>query len=249
MNLIAGKTSHKSLTNNSIVEKRPLIVEIAGLAGAGKTTLAKALSRGDENILISPVPRVRKAKNVPLFISKALVLLPIFLRRSPSSRRLTWREMKMMLHVNGWEHILNLQSSSNHAVIVLDHGPVYRLATLREFGPEVTRSRRFQQWSDRMLKRWAVTLDMVIWLDAPNPVLVERINKRDTRHIVKGKPEQEMCDFLTRYRTSYEQVVSRLTTHNNSPRVLRFQTHQETPGQLMDRALNAIEMRLKDMNN
>lgn len=249
MNMIASNTAGKILTNNAIRVKRPLIVEIAGLAGAGKTTLAKALSQTHENILISPVPRLRKTRDVPLFISQAWLLLPIFLRQGPGSRWLTWREIKMMLHLNGWKHILSRPAVRKEAVILLDHGPVYRLATLHEFGPAVTRSRRFRQWSDRMLNRWAATLDLVVWLDAPNPVLVERINNRDSRHIVKGKPEPEMNDFLTRYRTSYEQVISRLMARNHSPRLLRCETGQETPDQVINRVLNAIEMHLRDMDN
>lgn len=249
MNMITSKTSNKGLTNHPNMKKRPLIVEIAGPAGAGKTTLAKALSRCNENIVISPVPGVREARNIPLFIGQALVLLPIFLWPSPNGKRLTWREIKMMMHVNGWDHILSWQASSNYAVIVLDHGPVYRLATLHEFGPEITQSQRFQKWSNRMLNRWAALLDMVIWLDAPNPVLVERINNRDSRHIVKGKPEQEMYNFLARFRTAYEHMVSMLIIHQHCPGVLRFETDHETLDQVMDKVLNAIEIRLRDVNN
>jgi shikimate kinase len=249
IDMITSKTGNKSLTKNPNRKKRPLIIEIAGPAGAGKTTLAKALSQGNENIIISPVPRVRKARTVPLFIRQALALLPIFLWHGPNSRWFTWREIKMMMHVNGWDHILSWQASSNYSVIVLDHGPVYRLAALHGFGPEVTLSCHFQKWSDRMLNRWAAILDMLIWLDAPNPVLAERINNRDTRHIVKGKPEQEMYNFLARFRASYEQVVSLLITRPNSPGVLRFKTDQETLDQVIDKVLHAIEIRLRDMNN
>ena len=92
-----------------------------------------------------------------------------------------------------------------------------------------------------MLKQWASALDMVIWLDAPDAILVERIRARSKWHLVKEKPEQVANKFLARFRTSYDQIIARLTA-NCGPRVLRFNTKQESLDQIVDKALAAFDL-------
>jgi thymidylate kinase len=120
------------------------------------------------------------------------------------------------------------------------------LTSLQEFGPEIKQNKYFQKWWKRMLKHWTSLLDIVIWLDAPNSILVKRIKARDTWHIVKEKPGQEMHNFLIRYRTSFEQVISMSKTHNNSLRILHFDTEHETQERITDKILHACGMQFKD---
>ncbi len=186
---------------------------------------------------------------MPFLVSNVRSLLPVFLRQRPNSRRFTGREIWWMIYLNGWYRILDRQTSSDYALSLIDHGPLYMLASLLEFGPENTQSQYFQKWWDKTLKQWSAFLDMVIWLDAPNLLLAERINTRDTWHVAKGEPEQEVYKFLTRYRTSFEHVISLSKAHNNNLCTLHFHTEQQTPEQLSDEVLGAFEMRLKDIKS
>lgn len=144
-----------------------------------------------------------------------------------------------MVYLKAWHHVLERQAANNDVVTVLDHGPIYRLALLREFGPEMTKSQLYERWWDSMLKQWATIMYMVIWLDAPDVVLLERIYTRNSWHIIKGKSEQEAYEFLARYRTSYEQTITRLTA-NRGPTLLRFDTHQKSVDQIVDKVLAAF---------
>jgi thymidylate kinase len=146
-----------------------------------------------------------------------------------------------MVYLKAWHHVLERQTPNNGTITILDHGPIYRLAFLREFGPEIIKDQSLEKWWDRMLKQWAATLDMVIWLDAPDAILLERIHARNRWHTVKGKSEQEAYEFLVRYRTSYEQIIAKLAA-NRGPMLLRFDTNQQSVHQIMDEVLAALNL-------
>jgi shikimate kinase len=217
-----------------------MMVEILGPAGAGKTTLASSLCQRNGRITVAEIPGARTFRNAPFFINNGLELLPIFLRQPANGRKLTWREIKMMIHANGWYELLYQQALSGNDVILLDHGPVYRVVGLSEFGPQITKSNSFMDWREKTLAIWATHLDLVVSLDAPNFVLAGRINNRASRHIVKGKSQQEISDFLTRFRTSYEEAILYFAMLDDAPRVLHFDTHKEDQSQITESVLHAL---------
>ena len=193
----------------AVTQPPPLVVELVGLAGAGKTTVATALSQDDENIHVGPELELRKKVHIPIFVRHLPSLMPFLLPHSRPGRWFTWEEIKAMVYLAAWPSVLK-QASKNGTLILLDQGPVFKLATLDAFGPEGTKTRRFAKWSRNIVEQWALTLDIVIWLDAPDAILVERINSRNKKHIVKGRPEQEVCGFLNRYKESYDRVLTNL---------------------------------------
>jgi thymidylate kinase len=126
-----------------------------------------------------------------------------------------------------------MQSST---AILLNHGPIFKLATLNAFGPETLKSQAFDPWWHSVFEQWAFTLDIVVWLNAPDEILIERINARDQRHAVKGKSEVEAHKFLTRYQKSYEQILARLTAYGG-PIPLQFDSSQASVEQIVDEIL------------
>jgi len=227
---------NNKMTYNTIVAKPLLVVELIGPAGAGKTTLARALSQRDEKILVAADIQLRKMKHILFFIRFAPFLLPVFLRRFRYGRWFSWEEIKAMVYLKAWPRVLKQEATHSATVILLDHGPIFKLATLNAFGPERLKCQDFEQWWDGMFKQWAFTLDMVIWLDAADTNLVERINTRSQRHAVKGESEQEAARFLARYRTSYEQIMAKLRAYGG-PRLLQFDTSQTSIDQIVDEVL------------
>lgn len=224
---------------NVAMQKPLLIMELVGPAGAGKTTLSRALSRRNPTIQIGSEIELQKLKYVPVFLRNFISLLPIFLRQLRDGESFTWDEIKYLVYLKGWSKVLRQEAGSGNAAILLDHGPVFKLATLHEFGPDKLKADNFEKWWDKMFKQWASTLDMVIWLDAPDPVLEKRINSRDQRHLVKGKTEIEVVHFLARYRASYEQTLAKLKAHGG-PLLLQFDTSRTSIDQIADEILSAI---------
>lgn len=218
-----------------------LIIELVGPAGAGKTTLSRVLTHRDPKIQIGSDIELRKTKNVPVTLRTIMSLLPIFLRQLRYGRRFTWDEIKYFVYLEGWSGVLRQEAGNGITAILLDHGPVFKLATLNEFGPENLKTDQFEIWWKRMFRQWASTLDVVIWLDAPDLVLDQRINSRDQRHSVKGRSESEVVHFLARYRTSYEEILGKLRLAGDT-RILQFDTSRTPIEQVADEILSAVNV-------
>lgn len=221
-------------------QKPPIIIELIGPAGAGKTSLSRALMRRSKAIQIGAEIELRKPKYIPVFIRSALRLLPIILHRWSYSRWFTWEEIKYLIYLKGWPGILKQQAAQDENIILLDHGPIFKLAALNEFGPVRLKTRGYGPWWNNLFKQWASIINIVVWLDAPDPVLEKRINSRTQRHAVKGKSELEVLHFLARYRTSYEQVLAKWTAYGE-PRLFQYDTSQTSIEQITDEVLRAID--------
>jgi len=222
------------------MKKSPYIVEIIGLAGTGKSTLSGALSQQNKNFLASERLGFKKPKHRLFFATQAFMLLPTFLRHIRIGRWLTRGDIKKMVYLNGWHRVLKRQGSHHDAIIIVDQGPIFKLATLYRFGPEELKDPGFYYWWDQLFEQWASTLDMVIWLDGIEDVLIERIISRDNWHLVKDLSPQEIRIFLSDYRLAYDYVMSRLISFADIP-ILRIDTSYQSPEDIMAEVLSSLE--------
>ena len=204
---------------------RSKIIEIVGPAGAGKSTLYRALQGSPECIHLGNFPDVRKWVAAPFYISNGIQLIPKLRRLSRSeSRCLTKREFAWLSILHGWSDLLREESLHNGRAIVLDQGPVYLLAELLLFGPEYLRRSSAESLWQGLYERWSATLDMVIWLDAADDILLERIRTRQQDLVVKDRPAAEVYEYLDSYRTKYDQLLSILTAHKKALKIRCFNT-------------------------
>jgi broad-specificity NMP kinase len=208
--------------------QRPLVVELIGPAGSGKTTLARALCRGPEFTAGIELPRIA---HVPHVLQHSLLLLPVYLRFGGDGGWLTWKEMRSMTYLRAWPRQLIRPPGAERAITVLDHGPVFRLARLRAFGPRITHSPSFDRWWQRSLRLWSGLLDAVIALDAPDAVLVDRIRAREQRHRRKAQGRSETERFLEHYRSTYQEILQGL---EGGPRLLRVDTSRQSADEIAE---------------
>jgi hypothetical protein len=223
---------------DSNLQKKPRVVEIIGPAGVGKTTLFQALNKYQDQIHLGDFPNVRKIGDAPFFIRYGLQLIP-HLHRIPkhTSRQLSRREFAWMSILTGWPFVLQDEVKKSAKVIVLDQGPVYLLAEMREFGPEYLKSKQAEKLWLELFCRWAGTLDMIVWLDAQDLDLLERIRTREQEHVVKNEPAPKVFEFLARYRKAFDYVLSMLEANSSGLRVLRFDTSVQNPREIVDHLL------------
>jgi deoxyadenosine/deoxycytidine kinase len=222
------------------MKKPPQIVEIIGLAGTGKSTLSSGLYRQNNKFLASERLGGNNTKHRLFYMEQAFLLLPTFIRRPRNGRRFARGDIKKMVYLNGWHRVLKRQGSNNNAIIVLDQGAIYKLATLYGFGPEKLKDQRLNVWWDQLFEQWASTLDMVVWLDGPDDILIDRINSRDSWHLVKELSNQEARKYFSEYRLAYNYILSKLISVEDIT-VLRFDTSYKSPEDIMAQVLSSID--------
>jgi shikimate kinase len=188
---------------------RPLLVELVGPAGAGKSAVRRAISELDPSAQPglpiswqrSLLPVLREGLGM---VSEGLELLKY---QQPS----WWLTMRHLLRVRALERVF-AGARAPATTILLDEGPVYGLCrVLLELGFGTTTGITAPPlvWR-RSLGRWMGELDLVVWLDAPDDVLTQRIRERPKEHRVKQSFDSEAHEFLRRYRAAYMDVLGRL---------------------------------------
>ncbi len=81
---------------------------------------------------------------------------------------------------------------------------------------------------------------MVVWLDAANDVLLDRIRNRQQELIVKDQPATVVYDYLNRYRAEYEFLLSTLAAKNAGLKILRFDTGLLQPQDILNQFLSEL---------
>ena len=203
------------------------VVEIVGPAGAGKSTLYQAL-HGRDNFHLDNFPDVRRLASLPFFLWNGARVIGSLRGLGGLSRR----ELAWMAILRGWPALLQ---KTNPRVTVLDQGPVYLMTELREFGPAALRTSVADAWWRDLSARWSQTLDLIIWLDADDADLLERIRTREKAHIVKDASAEETLSFLNRYRAAYERVMADLHVP-----ILRFDSSRMTTTQIAENLLREL---------
>lgn len=141
--------------------------------------------------------------------------------------------MKRILYLHVLHELVEQEASKNDHPIVLDEGPVYMLTRLRVFGGSAIESASFESWWQAAISQWASTMDAIVWLDADNPILAQRIRTRPKPHTVKDMSDSAVYQFLARYRIAFEKVISEMTT-DAGPQVMKFITHKEPVERIAD---------------
>ncbi len=137
-------------------------------------------------------------------------------------RRFTLEDLKLVIQINALRRLLHCESGKGYRALMMDEGGVFGLAKLQAFGA----SSDSLNWMSGLFNRLAPTLDTVIWLDASDAVLAQRIREREKPHRTKHLPDAEIVDHLCRYRAAFERVIAELN-QRNSLKVIRFRTDQE----------------------
>jgi deoxyadenosine/deoxycytidine kinase len=206
-----------------------LIVELVGPAGAGKTAVMHALGRRDATV--RPGLRIDRYRHLPLIVGHALPLVPTGLELFRNAPRSWWQSFLLLVRLATLHAVLQREAGHAYRAVILDEGPVFTLTRLRVFEEASFQNARFARCWRAALEQWAATLDVVIWLDAPDHVLTERIRSRPKAHRVKQRSDQAIGEFLARYRRAYRLVLDQMATAHRI-RLVEISTTTESADQI-----------------
>lgn len=220
------------------------LIELIGPAGAGKSSLLRELRRQDPTLSIfADRLRVREPQNLPFYLSSGAAALPTLLRplwtAAGQGRWFTREEISRMLYLVGMHRVFQ-RRLRHRGVTIIDQGPIFELTHLRAFGPARLQTQAFASWWRGLYQRWARLFTLVVWLDAPDEVLIPRVRRREQAHVIKHYSEAEAQALLARYRHSFTSVMEQLQHHTPIP-VLTFTSHQMAVTEIAQRLLQKLE--------
>jgi nicotinamide riboside kinase len=218
---------------------RAVIVELVGPAGAGKTTLARGVSAVDSTVRsglsLWGLPRRR-------LLRSAASLLPTIVGAGLDRSRLRAGEIAQMIRLGALRQVV-ADESARHRVILLDEGPVFALSWLDMFfarnGDQVPAA-----WRRRVIEDWAKLLDVVVFIDASDITLANRIRTRDKPHMVKDLPDAEIFGFSAGFRRAFERAIGELA-HAGGGHVVVDTLSTETgpPNETAERLMSRLKPR------
>src|SRR5438094_7474747 len=214
---------------------RPVVIELIGPPGAGKSTLARMLAERDHRIRaglgVDHVP-------APVRLASAVRTLPTLLDLCRSAPRLPWAESRQIIRLHALGASLAHEAPNGSRVLLLEEGPVLVLSWLQVFCPATQHDPALGRWRERALAQWAAVVRLVLVLDARDDVLQERIRARAKPHLVKHKTDRDVAEFIASFRVAFAQVTASLARHGNSLATVR--SDDAPPAQDAERILGML---------
>ena len=198
---------------------RPIIVEVIGPAGAGKSSLVRELCARDAGFGRG---RSLRRADLPLIAKRAGRWAPVLAGLAVTAPRQARQYARHLVRVETMDALLPCDARPDSPVVLFDEGPVFSMALMLAFDDRSSGSGTVGQHVARAVDRWASLLDAVIWLDANDAALTSRIRTRAKAHRIKDATPDTAREFLERYRRAYDTLGVRLDEAGVS--VLRVDT-------------------------
>jgi hypothetical protein len=213
---------------------RPLLIELTGPAGAGKSTLSMSLLRR----LHGAPGTIWGLPVLPLLVN-GMQLVPTFTSLWIHSRSPLWDETRHMVRLRTLRRALHRAAPHRDGALILDEGPVFAMAWLRGFGHETLRQHPSAEWWRTTLPEWAAILDAVVVLDAPDRLLASRIRARPHPHEVRDFPDPEIERWMARFREALDWVLAGMARHGG-PTVVRLSSREEPAERIAERLIREL---------
>ncbi len=201
-------------------EMNPIICEIVGLAGVGKSSLLAELSQQNlENVGISfrdlasyPLQLIAISKVLPIYL-KALIERkvenrPAYALYKAKHDPITTELQNMIYLQLGIELFSQDKFLQGKRTMIFDQGPIYKLAWLYLFGA-VQYSQTASRWWHNMANAWAEYLTHCVSLTASVPVLLERVHNRESSHHLKGLSMEDSKHFYSDYQKAFNLLMEK----------------------------------------
>jgi thymidylate kinase len=227
-----------TLDKETKMNNRPGIIEIVGLAGTGKSTLFRSLRLRNEEIKVFPLP---KSWFIRSLTKRSNLWLPLWLQRHQLHKEFTREELISIGCIEAWLHYIQLQNSRSGDIAVLDPGSVYWLTKLQGYRSRLIGMSAYLRWWEDKFEQWSSALDVIIWLDAPEELCLQRVLGRQEWHHAKHMEANEVLERFRGLRKSYEQIILRMVSRHPK-KVFCFRTDQISTEEIVDRIFSEVDL-------
>lgn len=185
-----------------------IIIEVIGLAGAGKSTLTKAMFESiDHNLGSYRLAKARAVFRVLLAIFRAL---PLILMKGKT--RIGLKQWYWLGHFEASIYDLHRRSQiAGKQVLILDQGPIFEFIAIKRY----LLSGRYGDYLASvyltLLQKFYASIDAIVYLQAPDSVLLKRVMARSSSHLLKEMSEDDQRGQMAFYRTEYNNIFSAAT--------------------------------------
>jgi thymidylate kinase len=223
---------------------RGCVIELIGVAGVGKSTLYRSLkSRNYPWLICDQVLPVWNISSMPFFFKNITSMMPLLMQTEIMGERLLKRrEIAFLALLNGWHSILRKKADQQGRAIIVDQGPISMMAYLLVFGPESLKYDYVQSWWDSIYHKWGQALDLLVYLDTKDEVIIDRIRTRSQDHFLKKETTDVICDWIYKYRGLYTQILNRFESNGHKVKVLRIDSGSNSVDKLIQDLLPRIDI-------
>ena len=236
--MISNRSSGRSSDAGAVLAPeptRPLVIELIGPAGAGKSTLARHLS---DHLGSHGAPLGLWGLPLGRLAAHGARLVPTLLGFARDGQLPVWAEQTQLIRLATLRDVVERRRAAGEC-LVLDEGPVFALSWMEVFYPRRDGPRRIA-WRRRVLAQWARLLDLIVLVDAPDRVLAYRVRTRPTSHPLKHSPETVINAFTARFRTAFGRVSAELRAARG-PRLVTLHTGDEPSARTAERLVSTVE--------
>ena len=113
------------------------MVEIVGVAGAGKSTLSRAICQHDRACQLGPFLDVGRLAHTPYVLHSLIGLIPLVIAGLSRQPRMSWREIKLVIYVSEWRRYLSRNCRPESKDVRSGPGADIRAGTTRGAGQTV----------------------------------------------------------------------------------------------------------------
>ena len=218
------------------------IIELAGIPGAGKTTLMAALEQQLDRVDWIILENYQYNRDLGFFLRNLLILLPIILKaRGHSDQRLSRRDVAQMIMLNGLPNVARRKVFKEHKTVIFEEGHLALISQLHRRNSHLLNTPSTQQWWKIICREWAEMLDLVIELDAPADVIVARIRNREDQYEVADMSDEVAIKYFEEIQDTQERLLVSLESLPNAPRIIRFNSLKNDPEQIKNELITIFE--------
>lgn len=200
--------------------RRAIVVEVLGLPATGKTTVVDGIASADGAVAV----RRRSPADVAAHALSAIRLTSPLV--TMVTKGCTPKDRNRLIRLGACSAIARRHVRRGAEAFVFDQGPVFLLRQLAGSGGACGAAIE-PSWSG-YLERWARALDLVVVLDAPDEVVLERVRARTKAHPLQRLSDAEACRHLAEDRQAFDLVLELLASHG-TVRERRIDTSMMSP--------------------